>query len=710
MIRAEDVGGIVSGIDVGKNGSIALRSVFPWSRQGELIGYLVLGEYLGHLLGHLDEIYSLKHAVLIDQGYLDRRSLAIDIDRRQPALAEVVERAGHRLLSNTLDELPSALLPLIEGHQLNGPRDDRVTGEAGRYHFRGLIELKDLQGERIGGILTLRDVSALYLTLNQRLYVIYGFLVLLGVALLAFLYRTVSHAESLSLDSFEQIRRARDEWDHSFDAIGDLIFIHDAQFRIVRANRAYARQAGMDVREVIGKPYWEVFPRLDGPFPDCQHALTGIANGRVREEQSEETIELVDGDAWVSRSFSILDREQRHKLSIHILENVTGREVLLASLQRENRARKVISKVNRTVVGATDQQGLLQTICDTITNEGKYPISWVGFCQDTEHEGLDVVCSSGIGKEELDIISRSPGMLSSAAIAAGEVRVSRNLEDDLDYPGSREIALHYDYDAGAAFPLQENGQTFGVLFIGAVGRHAFDRDEVELLREVALDMAFGILSLRGQDARTRAEASHRRVMAQLERSLNKTVTAIASAVETRDPYTAGHQRHVAELAVAIATELGLDFERVESIRIASTIHDVGKIYIPAEILSKPTRLTPIEYEMTKSHSQVGYDIIRDIDFPWRVADMVLQHHERLDGSGDPNGLKGEEILLESRIISVADVFEAMSSHRPYRAGLGIDAALGELERGKGSAYDPAVVDACIRLFREQGMTLDTFFK
>ena len=175
----------------------------------------------------------------------------------------------------------------------------------------------------------------------------------------------------------------------------------------------------------------------------------------------------------------------------------------------------------------------------------------------------------------------------------------------------------------------------------------------------------------------------------------------------RDPYTAGHQRRVAELAVAIAGDLGLPKEQIHGIHLAAGIHDLGKIRVPAEILSKPGKLTDIEYHLIKAHAQAGYDIVKDIEFPWPIAAMVWQHHERLDGSGYPQGLKGDQILLGSRIMAVADVLEAMASHRPYRAALGPDVALKEIERGRGAAYDPTVVDACVKLFREGRFAFQT---
>ncbi len=192
----------------------------------------------------------------------------------------------------------------------------------------------------------------------------------------------------------------------------------------------------------------------------------------------------------------------------------------------------------------------------------------------------------------------------------------------------------------------------------------------------------------------------------LRKALGGTVQAISMAVEMKDPYTAGHQRRTADLARSIAVEMGLSADRTDFMRIAATIHDIGKIALPAEILSKPTKLTEIEFSLIKTHSNYGYDILKDIEFPWPVADVILQHHERMNGSGYPNGLKGDEILFESRILAVADVVEAIASHRPYRPARGIDVAMDEISKNKGVLYDGAVVDACLLLFREKGYRLE----
>lgn len=191
-------------------------------------------------------------------------------------------------------------------------------------------------------------------------------------------------------------------------------------------------------------------------------------------------------------------------------------------------------------------------------------------------------------------------------------------------------------------------------------------------------------------------------MHRLEQAMSGTAQAIAGMMDQRDPYTAGHERRVGEIAAAIAAEMGLPEETQRGLRVAGDLHDIGKISVPAEILAKPARLTAVEFELIKQHAEKGYDILKSIDFPWPVAEIAHQHHERLDGSGYPRGLKGDQILPEARILAVADVLEAMSSHRPYRPGLGLDKALEEIEKNSGRHYDPAVVSACLRLCRERG--------
>lgn len=227
----------------------------------------------------------------------------------------------------------------------------------------------------------------------------------------------------------------------------------------------------------------------------------------------------------------------------------------------------------------------------------------------------------------------------------------------------------------------------------------------ELLARVHTHLELNRLQHRLEEMVEERTISLRNSEAKLRSSLIESISAIAATVEMRDPYTAGHQRRVAKLASAIAHEIGLPETQIEGLYLACVVHDVGKIRVPAEVLSNPGKLSSIEFSLIKQHPQAGYDILKEVDFPWPIAQFVLQHHERLDGSGYPQGLKGDAILMESRIIAVSDVIEAMASHRPYRPGLGIDAALDEISSKRGSHFDASVVDAAIRIFREKGYSL-----
>ncbi len=205
--------------------------------------------------------------------------------------------------------------------------------------------------------------------------------------------------------------------------------------------------------------------------------------------------------------------------------------------------------------------------------------------------------------------------------------------------------------------------------------------------------------------RKQIEQREHEVASRIERALFGTIGTVSRMMDLRDPYTSGHERRVGEVGAAIAAEMGLDANVQRGLRVAGSLHDVGKITVPAEILSKPGKLSALEYEMIKAHAEQGYEILKDIDFPWPVAEVARQHHERMDGSGYPRGLKGDQIAMEARILAVADAVEAMSSHRPYRPGAGIEKALAEIEQGRGATYDAKVADACLRLFRDKGYAI-----
>ena len=382
-------------------------------------------------------------------------------------------------------------------------------------------------------------------------------------------------------------------------------------------------------------------------------------------------------------------------------------------LARANRALRVLSAGNRALLRATGEQELLEEMCRAIVEAGGYRIAWLGYAEHDEDKSVRPVAAWGAEPDFLSSIKitwsetesgRGP---TGTAIRRGMPVASNDIVGDPEYAPWQERAQRYGYASSLALPLRIDGAVIGALNIYAAEPDAFDDDVVELLTEAADDLAFGIVALRTRAERDQIAYKHEHHAELLRKSLEQFIRAIADTVEARDPYTAGHQRRVGELAVAIAREMGLPEEKIHGIHLAAAVHDLGKFHVPAEILSKPGKLTDIEFMLIKTHPQAGYDILKDVDFPWPIADIVRQHHEKLDGSGYPQGLKDGQILLESRIMTVADVVETMSSHRPYRASLGIDLALKEIERGRGSAYDPAVADACLKLFREGRFAFQT---
>ncbi|MFA7619726.1 MAG: PAS domain S-box protein [Thiohalomonadaceae bacterium] len=526
---------------------------------------------------------------------------------------------------------------------------------------------------------------------------------------------------------------------------------------------------------------------------------------------------------------------------IGTVHDVTDARHAERELQRLNRALRTLSRGNETLVRARSEEQLLRDVCRVLVEVGGYRLAWVGYPQQDATCTVKPVASAGAAAGYLDRVRVSWGESDPAgngptgiAIRTGEPCIVRDVAAGADAASWREQAARHGFASVIALPLRSAGTLLGALTIDAAEAAAFDEAEVALLRELADDLAFGIITLRNRRLREQAEQelqrSERRyhelydnaptgyvsvaagdgailqanaatarllgysrdellrmrmpdlgtdndeaagdtaflarldageavrdreirmrrrdgssvwvslsvepvhdaegrvvecrasllnisarkqmeedracIARQLQNALVQTIEAIAITIEKRDPYTAGHQTRVAQLAVAMGEELGLDAQRLQGLRLGAQIHDIGKIYVPAEFLNRPGQLSEAEFGIIRSHPQMGHDIVRGIEFPWPVADMVVQHHERLDGSGYPHSLTADAILLEARIIAVADVVEAMASHRPYRAALPLEAALAEIEAGKGVRYDSDAVDACLRLFREKRFRWD----
>ena len=528
-----------------------------------------------------------------------------------------------------------------------------------------------------------------------------------------------------------------------------------------------------------------------------------------------------------------------------IVRDITERKQAEKELRRVNRALRMLSATNQALIHITDEATLLNEICRIAVEVGVYRMAWISSPENDEAKTMRPVAHAGFESGYIESANitwadneRGRGPIGTA-IRTGQPSIARNILLDPAFALWREAAIQRGYKSNIALPLISEGQTLGALTIYSVEADAFDANEVEILKELADDLAFGITALRtrAQRDQTEAELSEseeryrliaentadtinvfdlnfnktyvspsilklrgytvqetmtqtldqmltpdsleqarkvfaeqmalessgtadpartalmeleeyckdgstlwvevalsflrdnnlkptgiltltrniterkhaeeqlRQSLGRLKKAVGTTIAVLGTASEVRDPYTAGHQKSVADLARTIATEMRLAPDKIEGIRMAGSIHDIGKLSIPAEILSKPTKLTDLEFSLIKEHPRIGYEMLKDVESPWPLAEIVYQHHERINGSGYPRNLKGDDILIEARIMAVSDVVEAMASHRPYRPGLGIEAALEEIEKNKGILYDNVVADACLKLFREKGYQL-----
>ncbi len=364
-------------------------------------------------------------------------------------------------------------------------------------------------------------------------------------------------------------------------------------------------------------------------------------------------------------------------------------------------ARRLIDAANAALVLARSEYDLFSEICRIVVADEAYRLAWVGIADPARPLGFRFVTVSGAATAYLDAIERTFTDRTDGPVRdvleSNRRYVVQDIEQMPESSPFRRLLLDHGHRSLVFLPLRFSEGEMGVLAVYSARTNAFSGDALGVLEMLADDVSYCLGAIRSREDR-----DHYRQ--RFEASLESAVRAIATAAELRDPYTAGHQRRVAELAQAIARVLGVDADLVTGIGVAASIHDIGKLTVPAEILSKPGRLSPAEYEVIKEHAQAGYDIVKSIDFPWPAADMILQHHERLDGSGYPNGLRGEEINLGARIIAVADTVEAMSSHRPYRPGLGAEAALETITDERGTLFHPDAVDACLQLFHDDGFT------
>ena len=437
------------------------------------------------------------------------------------------------------------------------------------------------------------------------------------------------------------------------DAIPAPVFYKDAEGRYLDVNKSFEEFFGQTRQDLVGKSVFDISPReLAAIYQAKDLELLQHPGVQVYETQVKDARGLVHDVVFHKAVFKNADGQVSGLIGV-ILDITEHRRAEEALCQSEEKYRNIFNNAVEGIFQATPAGRFL-----------------------TANPALARIYGYGSPEELIETVTD----IAEQIYVDPEQR--REYSRILDEKGEvKDYELHLKRKDGTTFWISNNARAVydsmgKILFYEGLSEDITRRKEAEIKLNESLES--------------------------LRKAIGTTIQVMVAAVETRDPYTAGHQKRTTDLARAIASEMGLPQDRIEGIRLAGAIHDIGKISVPAEILSKPIRLSEIEFSLIKEHSKYGYEILKEVESPWPLADMVLQHHERMDGSGYPQGLKGEDILLEARIIAVADVVEAMASFRPYRPALGIEAALEEIEKNAGVMYDKEVVVSCLRLFREKG--------
>jgi PAS domain S-box-containing protein len=485
---------------------------------------------------------------------------------------------------------------------------------------------------------------------------------------------------------------------HAVEETPFPVLLHTDDGEIVRVNRAWCEITGMDAEGFAAREAWDDFIGSEN-MRRARSAIQALSGEVSRVEHGRYDMNTPDGRQHVIEVFSAVvgSLPGSRRLLMTVGHDVTERTLQERKLERMSRAIRALGLCNSALVRAESEDVLLERVCQILVEDCGYLIAWIGYAQDMEAKRIIPVKSRGASAGFFESLNLSWAEDADAGCVAGSAVVTREIaivRDARDEP--------VDSDSGAprakaGFPLSdEHGEVFGALVAVSLDPNAFDKDEVALLAEMSEDLAFGICAIRARHVRDAAQESLAHVNQRLVRTLVSLTETIGRITETRDPMTSGHQTRVAAVARAIAVEMGLSASTIDAVEVAGLVHDVGKLGVPTEILTRPRRLNPVEWAIVKEHSEVGRALLEDIDFGWPITDYVLQHHERLDGSGYPQGLVGDEIALEARIVAVADVVEAMSSHRPYRPSWGVEAAVAEVV-DHPELYDASVAAACARL-------------
>jgi len=381
-------------------------------------------------------------------------------------------------------------------------------------------------------------------------------------------------------------------------------------------------------------------------------------------------------------------------------------------LEKRGWALSALSAAAAALARADSTEMLISEVCDAIASQSPYLLAWVGKAEDDKDKTIKVLGGAGSALAYIKNISVSwsTELVTGLGPAGLTVRTARTciMEDselDSGFTEWRELARKFGIRSAIGCPIPDGlSHPFGVLMVYSKLPNAFGPSEIQLFEGMAHEIGFGLRSIERQHKLDDQIHEKELIQERLAGALKATIEAMSRTMEWRDPYTAGHQKRVALISSAIATKLGLSDEQIQALYMAAMVHDLGKVAVPAEILTKPSQLTNLEMQMVQGHAESGYQILKDIPFPYPIAEMVYQHHERLDGSGYPRALKDDAICLEARILAVADTIEAMATHRPYRPGRGLDVAIKEVMAQAGSKLDQGIANAAFELYSD-GKTL-----
>lgn len=483
-----------------------------------------------------------------------------------------------------------------------------------------------------------------------------------------------------------------------FEAAQDGVLLLNAlTAQIEDVNPFLMNMLGYSHEEFLGKKIWEI-----GAFKDTalnKEAFIELQKNRFIRYDDLPLVAKNGTRLSVEFISNVYDCEGVQVIQCNIRDN-TKRHLTEIALRATTRAFKMLSESNVALLSSETENILLEEYCRIAVETGGYRMAWVGLADDGDDRKVKILSQFGqddgylksckITWAESDADDNPTGL----AIRSRKVQFVDNISTNIKMTAWREQASKRDYQSAIAVPFQLADDITACLTLYSAKTDIWSSPERKLLQEIAADLSFGIVALRTAASKIQYEIN-------LRNSLEQTIQVIADTGEERDSYTAGHQRRVAALCTKIATELGLSPDRIHGLHLAASIHDLGKIGIPAEILAKPRRLSEMEFGLIKEHPAIAFNILKVVNFPWPIAKIIVQHHERIDGSGYPMGLKEDDLLLESRILAVADVVEAMASHRPYRPAVGIDAALKEITAQRDITLDAQVVDACLHVFNEQ---------